>query len=81
MACVYGIHCQAGYYYAIDTVRAYEISRGSRPKVKQGKAKNRNDFIVIASQRELKALEEADIDADFAEMANDEEQRLNQCFT
>ena len=42
-------------------------------RVKQGKAKNRNDFIVMALQRELKALEEADIDADFAEMADDEE--------
>lgn len=42
-------------------------------RVKQGKAKNRNDFIVMALRRELKALEEADIDADFAEMADDEE--------
>ena len=41
--------------------------------VKQGKAKNRNDFIVMALKRELNVLEEADIDADFAEMADDEE--------
>ena len=42
-------------------------------RVKEGKAKNRNDFIVMALQHELRAHEEADIDAAFAEMANDAE--------
>jgi Arc/MetJ-type ribon-helix-helix transcriptional regulator len=41
--------------------------------VKEGKAKSRNEFIAQALRRELIALKMAEIDASFAEMANDEE--------
>lgn len=39
--------------------------------INQGKAKNRNDFITRAIRNELAALQRAEIDAEFLEMAND----------
>lgn len=41
--------------------------------ISQGKAKNRNDFIVRAIHNELAAIKRAEIDAEFAEMGNDTE--------
>lgn len=40
--------------------------------VRVGKARSRNAFVAQALQRELRALEEAAIDAEFAAMATDE---------
>ncbi len=41
--------------------------------VKQGKAKNRNDFMARAIRRELAVQKRAEIDAALAEMADDAE--------
>lgn len=39
--------------------------------IKEGKAKNRNDFIACALKKELKSLKKAEIDQALAEMAQD----------
>ncbi len=41
--------------------------------VREGKARSRNEFMAMALRRELAAQRRAEIDAAFAEMANDEE--------
>ena len=44
--------------------------------VNQGKAKSRNEFVAQALRHELAALKKADIDAAFAEMANDSDYQV-----
>lgn len=41
--------------------------------IAKGKVKSRNEFIAEAMDLRLKALEKEEIDAEFAEMANDTE--------
>lgn len=41
--------------------------------VREGRARDRDDFVAAALQRELAAAHSADIDAGFAPMATDEE--------
>lgn len=41
--------------------------------VREGKARSRNAFVAAAISRDLAAQEEAEIDADFALMATDED--------
>jgi metal-responsive CopG/Arc/MetJ family transcriptional regulator len=41
--------------------------------VRDGKARSRNEFVTQALRRELEAIERAQIDAAFAEMARDAE--------
>ena len=41
--------------------------------VRQGRARSRNSFVAAALKNELAALEQADLDAEFAAMAQDEE--------
>jgi metal-responsive CopG/Arc/MetJ family transcriptional regulator len=41
--------------------------------VHMGKARSRNSFVATALRRELAAIERAEIDADFALMADDDE--------
>jgi metal-responsive CopG/Arc/MetJ family transcriptional regulator len=41
--------------------------------VREGKARNRNEFIALALRHELAAQKQADIDAEFAAMAGDAE--------
>lgn len=41
--------------------------------VRDGKVRSRNEFVAMALRRELAARRRAEIDAAFAEMANDEE--------
>lgn len=43
--------------------------------VREGKARSRNEFMAMALRRELAAQRRAEIDAAFAEMANDEDPR------
>ncbi|WP_083794060.1 ribbon-helix-helix domain-containing protein [Crocosphaera chwakensis] len=42
-------------------------------RVKEGKAKNRNDFIALALQKELEQLKREEIDSLLAEMTQDPE--------
>ncbi len=41
--------------------------------VRQGRARNRDSFVAAALERYLAAQEQADLDAEFAAMAQDEE--------
>jgi Arc/MetJ-type ribon-helix-helix transcriptional regulator len=41
--------------------------------VRQGRARSRNSFVAAALERDLAAQEQADLDAEFAAMAQDEE--------
>ena len=41
--------------------------------VRQGRARNRDSFVAAALERDLAAQEQADLDAEFAAMAEDEE--------
>ncbi len=41
--------------------------------VRQGRARSRNSFLAAALRRDLAAQEQADLDAEFAGMAQDEE--------
>lgn len=50
-----------------------ELLEATDKVVSQGKAKSRNDFVAQALRHELAALRRAEIDAAFAEMANDAE--------
>ena len=51
----------------------YELLEATDRAVSQGKAKSRNEFVAIALKHELAAHRRAEIDAAFAEMANDTE--------
>ncbi len=62
-----------------------ELVQAADSAVSKGKAKSRNDFVARAIRNELAALLRAEIDAEFAEMANDTEYQaeveiLNQEF-
>ncbi|MBD2776208.1 ribbon-helix-helix domain-containing protein [Iningainema tapete] len=50
-----------------------ELLEATDKAVQSGKAKSRNDFVARALRRELAALKRAEIDAAFAQMANDAE--------
>jgi metal-responsive CopG/Arc/MetJ family transcriptional regulator len=50
-----------------------ELVQAADSAVSKGKAKSRNDFVARAIRNELAALLRAEIDAEFAEMANDTE--------
>jgi metal-responsive CopG/Arc/MetJ family transcriptional regulator len=50
-----------------------ELLEASDKAVSQGKAKSHNKFVAQALRHELAALRRAEIDAAFAEMANDAE--------
>lgn len=52
---------------------ASELLEATDKAVSQGKAKSRNEFVAQALRHELAALRRAEIDAAFAEMANDAE--------
>jgi len=41
--------------------------------VRQGRARSRNSFVAAALERDLAAREQADLDAEFAYMAQDDE--------
>jgi Arc/MetJ-type ribon-helix-helix transcriptional regulator len=41
--------------------------------VRQGRARSRNSFVAAALERDLAAQEQADLDAEFAAMGQDEE--------
>jgi len=50
-----------------------ELLEATDKLVESGKAKSRNEFVAQALRRELAALKRAEIDAEFAHMANDAE--------
>jgi Arc/MetJ-type ribon-helix-helix transcriptional regulator len=50
-----------------------ELLEAADQAVREGKAANRDELVATALRHELLALSRATIDADFAEMANDEE--------
>ncbi|MBD2296200.1 CopG family transcriptional regulator [Anabaena sphaerica FACHB-251] len=60
----------------VETIRTTltipkELLEATDKAVLEGKAKNRNDFMVQALKRELAAQKRAEIDAALAEMARD----------
>ena len=62
----------------MDTVRTTltlpsDILQATDRAVREGKAKSRNEFVALALRRQLAALKRSEIDAAFAEMANDAE--------
>lgn len=51
------------------------LIRAADRAVRAGKARSRNEFVATALRHELAALRRAEIDAEFAAMADDEEYR------
>jgi metal-responsive CopG/Arc/MetJ family transcriptional regulator len=59
----------------ITIVLPEELLQAIDQAVQKGKASSRNQLIAIALRRELATLEQAEIDADFAGMAQDRNYR------
>ena len=53
-----------------------ELLEATDRAISEGKAKSRNQFVARAIRNELAAQKRAEIDAEFAEMANDTEYQL-----